>query len=409
MPRVPELVELPDVLRRRLSPFEQNVLRLGAQGGAPLVARVVDGISSEREAEERIAGVRQKAQHILANEAGRERANGNGNGNGSAPASGEPVCPRHGDYVDRGRGCPACHTEQGGGERRRPNGRALAQAEEQRRREREEGRALRESIAEVAGLDEGDLDDEPKDLDVPSEEDGTLPVTPAGEERRPDSGLPPASPPAGADSFDDAAPAPARGRAPTWTRERTIDAARAAMLQLGRWLKWADLQSTSARRELGLPAAETVRKHFGGVPALVDAALDDWPEGAELQSTPRTDERACKGCGEPFTPISPKAEWCPKSGCQREKRRRKSGRRHERERAALREVRAGGEASEPPAPPLRAEVPADSELTVDAGEPTTRELYFEYMHALFAAARKPRCSERVYERIERLLVEGPPS
>lgn len=75
MARVPELTELPTVLRRELSPFECNVLSFNARGGVELVMREMGkSLPTRRDVESAIKSTKTKAATILA----RERGAGNG-------------------------------------------------------------------------------------------------------------------------------------------------------------------------------------------------------------------------------------------------------------------------------------------------------------------------------------------
>lgn len=86
----------------------------------------------------------------------------------------------------------------------------------------------------------------------------------------------------------------------------------------------------------------------------------------------------------------------------------------------------GSPAGDPPPPPAPA---ADSSFEVEKPapvpampppipssiigdlvvEPTSRELWFEYMDLLFARAKKPDCPEHVFDRIEQGVSTGPPA
>lgn len=120
LPAMPESATLSPVLRQNLSSFEQSVLTLAARGGADLVFaelnwRASGGVSSVAAAEQVIAQTREKAARVIEGarrptpRAGRERR--------------MATCSKHGEYTDRGRGCPVCTTApEGGGARPRPAG-----------------------------------------------------------------------------------------------------------------------------------------------------------------------------------------------------------------------------------------------------------------------------------------------
>jgi hypothetical protein len=127
-----------------------------------------------------------------------------------------------------------------------------------------------------------------------------------------------------------------------WTREKMIEAGRAAMLRLGRELKWSDLQGVKRTGEL--PSGEAVRAAFGGVPAFVAACFAGWvlPEGVQIVRRDREEPHGraeCPHCHEEFVRAAPNAKVCAKPECRREQRAAKSKRYHETAREALAEKR----------------------------------------------------------------------
>lgn len=108
---MPESATLPQVLRDGLSAFEQSVLTMAASANGDAsrtLVRNLDGVKNEEQAERLIVQTREKAGRLLS--AARATRGG----------SGMAKCSKHGEYTERGRGCPVCNVSEGGGARPRP-------------------------------------------------------------------------------------------------------------------------------------------------------------------------------------------------------------------------------------------------------------------------------------------------